>query len=312
MRVRVPEELVAYLLKWYGEAGQSWIDAAPDLVVERLDDWRLRIDGSPTNGMWALIVPVVREDGVRAVLKLTPQYEEHIRSEPLALRAWNGNGAVRLLESDPHSGSILLERLDATSPLIDVADDLEALQILSELLARLTAVPAPPGLRLLSDVGAELLERCGSALKRSLPASKRALLVDCAAALEEVLPEPGDRLLHGDLHFDNILAPEPDDPREPWLAIDPAPIAGDPGFDLLGALHNRWDEAVATGDVSRAVRRRFDLMTDVLGLDRERAAAWTLARVLQTMLWDIEHDDTVWHTDQDEAIALTLREYPRP
>jgi streptomycin 6-kinase len=239
-------------------------------------------------------------------MKLSPQFEEHIRSEPVALRAWNGNGAVRLLESDPRSGSMLLERLDATSHLMDVADGLEALRILSELMARLTAVPAPPGLRLLSDVGAELLERVGSGLKRSLPASKRTLLVDCAAALEEVLPEPGDRLLHGDLHYDNILAPGPDDPREPWLAIDPAPIAGDPGFDLLSALHNRWDEAVATGDVPRAVRRRFDLMTDVLGLDRERAAAWTLARILQNMLWDIENDDTVWHTEPDRAIALTL------
>ena len=252
--MHVPDELVAFLLKWHGEAAQSWIDAAPDLVVERLDDWRLRVDGSPTNGAWALILPVVREDGVRAVLKLTPQFEEHIRSEPVALRAWNGNGAVRLLESDPHSGSMLLERLDATSHLIDVADDMEALRILSELLARLTAVPAPPGLRLLSDVGAELLERVGLALQRSLPASTRSLLVECAAALREVLPEPGDRLLHGDLHYHNILAPGPDDPREPWLAIDPAPIAGDPGFDLLAALHNRWDEAVATGDVPRAVR----------------------------------------------------------
>src|SRR5438270_474128 len=118
---------------------------------------------------------------------------------------------------------------------------------------------ASTGLRLLSDLGVELLERVRSALKRSLPASKRTLLVDCAAALEEVLPEPGDRLLHGDLHYDNILAHGLDDPREPWLAIDPAPIAGDPGFDLLSALHNRWDEAVATGDVPRAVRRRFDL-----------------------------------------------------
>jgi streptomycin 6-kinase len=260
------------------------------------------------NGAWALIVPVVREDGVRAVLKLSPQFEEHIRSEPVALRAWNGDGAVRLLESDARSGSMLLERLDATSPLMDVADGLEALRILSQLMARLTAVPAPPGVRLLSDVGAELLERVRSALMRSLPASGRTLLVDCAAALEEVLPEPGDRLLHGDLHYDNILAPGPDDPREPWLAIDPAPIAGDPGFDLLSALHNRWDEAVATGDVPRAVRRRFDLMTDVLGLDRERAAAWTLARILQNMLWDIEHDDTVWHTEPDKAIALTLLE----
>jgi streptomycin 6-kinase len=128
----------------------------------------------------------------------------------------------------------------------------------------------------------------------------------CASALEEVLPEAGDRVLHGDLHYFNILAPHPADPREPWLAIDPKPLAGDPGFDLLPALHNRWVGAVFTGDVPRAIRRRFDLMTDILGLDRKRATAWTLARVLQYALWDVEHDDTIWHTEPDRAIAQTL------
>lgn len=136
--------------------------------------------------------------------------------------------------------------------------------------------------------------------------SQHGLIQACASALEEVLPEAGDRLVHEDLHFDNILAPHPADQREPWLAIDPNPVAGDPGFALLAALHNRWEEAVATGDVPRAIRRRFDLMTDILGLDRKRATHWTLARILQNALWEVEHDDTVWHTESDRAIAQTL------
>lgn len=36
------------------------------------------------------------------------------------------------------------------------------------------------------------------------------------------------------------------------------------------------------------VRWRFDLLTEALGLDRERARAWTLGRVLQNCLWDVE------------------------
>ncbi|MET8872815.1 hypothetical protein [Nocardia sp. NPDC004604] len=36
------------------------------------------------------------------------------------------------------------------------------------------------------------------------------------------------------------------------------------------------------------VRWRFDAMTDVLELDRERAKAWTLGRVLQDSLWEIQ------------------------
>ena len=39
--------------------------------------------------------------------------------------------------------------------------------------------------------------------------------------------------------------------------------------------------------MSKALLRRFDLMTDILGLDRSRAAGWTLGRVLQNAVWDL-------------------------
>jgi streptomycin 6-kinase len=81
--------------------------------------------------------------------------------------------------------------------------------------------------------------------------------------------------------------------REPWLAIDPEPLAGDPGFDLWPALDSRWaDVVVASGEPRRVVRRRFDLLTEVLGLDRFRATGWTLGRLLQNALWDVEDGAT--------------------
>ncbi|GGW53556.1 hypothetical protein GCM10010381_43800 [Streptomyces xantholiticus] len=48
----------------------------------------------------------------------------------------------------------------------------------------------------------------------------------------------------------------------------------------MPALWNRFDED--------EVLWRFDLMTEVLGVDRERARAWTLGRVLQNGLWKAE------------------------
>jgi streptomycin 6-kinase len=304
-RIEVPEALVSSHCKYFGETGRAWIDALPDLAAGLLDRWQLQPDGAPTCGAWALVLPVMRADATPAVLKLQP-VTDHTVGEPDALRAWNGNGAVRLLDHDSDSGSMLLERLDADRPLAAVRDDLAALQILSELLARLSSVPAPDGVRRLSDFGADVLDRAPRALTLVSDPSQHRLIQACASALEEVLPEAGDRLVHEDLHFDNILASHSVDQREPWLAIDPNPVAGDPGFALLAALHNRWEEAVATGDVPKAIRRRFDLMTNIVGLDRNRATAWTLARVLQNVLWDVEHHDTMWHTEADRAIAQTL------
>jgi hypothetical protein len=100
--------------------------------------------------------------------------------------------------------------------------------------------------------------------------------------------------------------------RQPWLAIDPKPLAGDPGFELLPALDNRWEEVVATGNMTRAVLRRFDLLTEVLGLDRQRAIGWTLGRVLQNALWDIEDGDTALDPTQIAIAAALIRRAPYP
>jgi streptomycin 6-kinase len=283
MGIKVPEALTESHIKYDGEAGRAWSAGLPALAERYLEEWDLRLDGEPGHGVVSLVLPVIRADGTNAALKLQPVTDENA-SEAMGLRAWDGDASVRLLDSDPETGTMLLERLHADRPLSAMPDDFEALTILTELLARLVAHPAPEDLRRLGDIARAMLDDVDEAVTE-LPREKdRYWLRWCADAVTELVSEPGDRLLHWDLHYDNVLAAD----REPWLAIDPKPLAGDPGFDLAPALWNRWDDVVATGDVTRAVLRRFDLMVDGLGLDPRRAAGWTLGRVLQNALWDVE------------------------
>ncbi|MEU6666573.1 aminoglycoside phosphotransferase family protein [Streptomyces sp. NPDC046727] len=273
--IDIPDELAEAQETYNGAAGRAFIAALPDLATGFLDRWRLRLDGPSMNGVSALVLPVVRADGLRAVLKLQLRDEES-EGEPVALRTWDGDGAVRLLDHDPDTGTMLLERLDESRMLSGLADTREAVLVIARLLAHLTSFPAPPGLRRLGDIAQAMLERTPWALKRIPDPATRRTVADCAAAVREVAHEPGDRLLHWDLHDENVLAAG----RADWLAIDPKPLAGDPGFELWPALDNRFDAA--------EVRWRFDAMTDVLGLDRDRARAWTLGRLLQNALWDAE------------------------
>ncbi|TMS00478.1 aminoglycoside phosphotransferase family protein [Nonomuraea basaltis] len=287
MRITVPEALTESHVKYDGEAGRAWSAGLPALGERYLEEWGLRLDGEPGHGVVSLVLPVVREDGTQAALKLQPVTDENA-SEAIGLRAWDGDASVRLLESDPETGTMLLERLHAGRPLSAVPDDVEAMTILTELLVRLVAHPAPEGMRRLEDIAQAMLDDVDEAIK-ALPRERdRFWLRWCADAVAELVPEPGDRLLHWDLHYDNVLAGD----REPWLAIDPKPLAGDPGFDLWPALWNRWDDVVATGDMTRAVLRRFDQMVDGLGLDPQRAAGWTLGRVLQNGLWNVEDGES--------------------
>jgi streptomycin 6-kinase len=273
--IDIPDGLAAAQEKFNGAAGRAFVAGLPERAARFLERWELRLDGAALHGATALVLPVLRADGTGAVLKL--QYlDEESEGEPVALRVWNGDGAVRLLDHDETTGTMLLERLDPARMLSYVPDTREAVLVIARLLAHLTSVPAPDGMRRLGDIARTMLERTPRALERITDTEARALVADCAAAVREVADEPGDRLLHWDLHYDNVLGAD----RADWLAIDPKPLAGDPGFDLLPALWNRFD--------ADDVRRRFDAMTEVMGLGRARARAWTLGRVLQTSLWEIE------------------------
>ncbi len=293
--VDVPAELAAFHVKFRGSVGRAWVEALPELAQTWLSRWELRVDGPVRHGMVALVVPVVTPGGVPAVLKLQQVDEEHF-GEGLALRVWDGQGAVRVLSQalSPEADVLLLERLDADYPLSTMPSTMEATRIIAELLGRLHVHTAPPEIQQLGAVVDGMLAYVPLAIE-AMP-SAAPLLREWAAIVRDVAAEPGDRLLHWDLHFDNVLAGG----REPWLSIDPKPLSGDPGFDLLPAIWNRWDAS--------EILPRFDLMVEVLGLDRGRAAAWSVARVLQNSLWDIKDGEPRLDAQQVAiAEALTSR-----
>jgi streptomycin 6-kinase len=121
----VPAELAELHEKYSGEAGRLWIAGLPAMAAVYMDRWQLAIEGQVACGAVALIIPVARSDGSKAVLKLQP-VDDETGGEPAALQAWAGRGAVRLLEHDPDSGAMLLERLDASRDLSTMQDDLAA------------------------------------------------------------------------------------------------------------------------------------------------------------------------------------------
>jgi streptomycin 6-kinase len=211
----------------------------------------------------------VRTESRDAVLKVGfPHVEAEL--EHLALRHWAGNGAVELLRADPHRSALLLERLHTE----DLRDrwDLEACEIVGELYGHLH-IPAPPPFRRLPDVIAPGLERLRTDGTEAVPRR----MVEQAIALGTAFvadPASAGTLIHTDLHYTNVLAGN----GGRWLAIDPKPLSGDPHYELAPMLWNRWDELA--GQIRAGVRRRFDTLVDVAGLDEDRARAWVIVRMV--------------------------------
>jgi streptomycin 6-kinase len=248
-------------------------------------------------GWTAVVVPVERE-GEQLVLKVGWPHHDSA-GEPLALRHWNGDGAVRLMAADPGRGALLLEALDPTRDLETAEVDIDtACEVIGGLLGRLH-VRAPARLRTLSGFAAEQVGRLADARER-LPrrAIERATHLVSDLVLE---PDCDSTLLHTDLHFGNVLASE----REPWLAIDPKPMAGHPGFELQPVLRNRVAE-LGTGSTLRfLVRRRLELVCEAAGIDGDAARAWTIVHSVIEANWaslDGNADDVTLHLALAKAL----------
>ncbi len=273
--ITVPEDFARATIAREGDAGRAWIRALPDHVKALCEQWNLAVDGSPMHGFLSLIVPVRRGDEP-CVLKLS-WADEATTGEAAALIAWDGRGAVRLLEVEPSLDALLLERLDAGRSLSDVPIE-EAIGIAGRLLRRL-AIPAPTGIRPLravaGDLGRDLLERWE---RYGRPIPRRWL--DQARDLASQLGAPGGRLLvNYDLHYADVLAST----REPWLAVDPKVVAGDPEFGVAQLLWRRLEEIEARG----GFHHHFHALTEAAELDPALARAWTLVRCVDYWLWGV-------------------------
>ena len=275
----LPEPVLAFADR--GPAWAAYVDALPGLLGDLLGEWSLEAAGETWWGHTAVVLPVRDADGSPAVLKVAFPDDE-TEHEALALQRWGGHGAVRLQRADPRRRALLLERLERT----DLADlwDVQACEEVGALYGRLH-VPAPPRLRRLTDhVG-----RCVEPLRALPPAAPlpRRMVEQCLSLIGDLAgDERSDGVLvHGDLHYANVLAAGPDHHTD-WVAIDPKPLSGDPHWEPAPLLWNRWEELA--GDVRGGVRRRFHAVVDAAGLDEDRAVAWTIVRQVLAVLWVVQ------------------------
>jgi streptomycin 6-kinase len=240
----------------------EWRANVAELVTECCERWELRPGKPYVPGFCGHALRVECADGTPAALKVFWPGRES-EQEADALERWDGDGAVRLYARDDERSALLLERCEPGSFLSDAPDPLG---VLIGLLPRLWKPGA--GFRPLADEAAWWLDD-------DLPAVEDARLRDAAAeALRELAPTQGEQvLLHQDLHGENVLAAE----REPWLVIDPKPLAGEREFSVAPIVRSS-----ELGHSKREVLYRLDRLCAELDLDRDRAKGWTIA---QTMAW---------------------------
>jgi streptomycin 6-kinase len=271
-------------LAWIAQlrGGADWLERLPRLVEGCRERWSLTLGEPYAYAFASLALPADLPDGTPAVLKVQfPDRESEHEAD--ALRRWDGDGAVRLLDHDHERRALLLERAEPGTHLSAAGPDV-ALEVLLGLVPRLWLPAQDPFTTLLVEA-AWWSEEMMSARNGEHP-YPRAFL-DLALDLLGWLPSTqGEQVLvHQDLHGDNVVAAT----REPWLAIDPKPLVGERAFALAPIVRSS-----ELGHSPDAVVGRLDRLSDAFGVDRERARLWTIA---QTVAWADRDDPDPVHLE---------------
>ena len=250
------------------EASADWTATLPDRL-EALDrSWHFAsLEPLAHGGHCSWIGACALRDGTNGILKLAFPHPEG-RDEIAALKACDGEPTVRLLRAHRGLDAMLLERLRPGLPLSSLP---EAAQdpVIGDLLQRLHRVPLAPGaFRPLAELVS--LWRSMTLDPDEGDARDPPLVARGLTEFDSLLDtSPRARLLATDLHAGNVLAAT----REPWLAIDPKPWAGDPAFDVTQHLLNCPTRLRADPD------RTIAVVSKAAGVDADRARRWLFARL---------------------------------
>ncbi len=266
------------IIKTYGAKGKAWLDDLPNVVSRLSLLWHLQDLKVHENLSWNYILDGMQNNQA-IILKIGLDLTS-VKNEVAALKAFQGYGVIKLLNEDLAQGALLAERAVPGKSLKSLfpEHDIKAMQIACDMIDRLHQAPIPdhhhfPKLT-------ELLQ----ILDKDWELPKQHLLA--ARALKNTLLKSTEKnvLLHGDLHYDNILSN-----KEGWVVIDPKGVIGDPIFDKIGCLlREPLPELLAVADLPKLLTARVKQISQHFKVDAKKVFDWTYVHTVMAMCWCIE------------------------
>jgi streptomycin 6-kinase len=234
----------------------------------------------------------VTHDNETVVLKLLSPSETKEQSGALALRYFDGCGAVRLLRYD--EGAHLLEYAagDELVTLVERGEDENATRIIAQVIKQLHSVrqelPRGGFVELYSWFG-ELFNKAAA----DRQAGSESIYVRGAAVAERLLTDQREvRVLHGDIHHYNIRQSS-----RGWLAFDPKGfLVGERTYDCANTLCNPEMPELVHNE-ARLITNAA-ILADTLAIDLQRVLAYTFAYACLNASWwsllsDAEHAEDI-------------------
>jgi streptomycin 6-kinase len=267
----------------HGDDGAAWVERLPAIVTSVAQAWALTLEPHFEGLSYNYVAPVRRADGTPAVLKVCyPDPGGDFLYEEQALRAFGGDGCVRLLASDLDRCALLLEALRPGLPVSSLRDDIAEVSATASVIRALHR-PPPQGhdfpafavwIEAMAQQAAALAEKPGW-LDRGIALSRDLLAAPAAAVL-----------LHGDLHHDNVLSS-----GDGWRCIDPKGVVGEPVWEIGPYLYNNLPDDGDEASWRGTIRCRASRFADELALDSQRVYACAAVYAVLSCSWSLDEGD---------------------
>jgi hypothetical protein len=183
------------------------------------------------------------------VLKVPWRGEEATSGWRMAV-ALSGSIGPRVIEHDPNSGVLLMERIIPGTKLADAG--------VSEAEAR--------------QIWASFREAVATCDVAGLAPLESYFLQPTTLIEQLIETQPRQVALHGDLHHENILQ-GPDG----WKLIDPKGLTGDPAFEAAAFIRNPLSWVLSEPKLGEKLHERILWFAGQLKTDPWRVWAWSIA-----------------------------------
>jgi len=249
-----------------------------------LASWNLSNPQSLTQTMTSHIYTVTYETET-VILKLLSPSETDEQRGAVALRYFDGHGAVRLLRHD--EGAHLMEYAagDELVTLVERGEDENATRIIAQVIQQLHSVPQN-----IPHDGLFLLERWFEALFNKAASDRQAgidsIYVRSASLARRLLVDQREvRVLHGDIHHRNIRKTS-----RGWLTFDPKGLIGERTYDCANTLCNPEMPELVHSETRLLTNAA--ILADTLAIDLSRVLAFTYAYACLNASWWLPRIDT--------------------
>lgn len=285
----LPENFRTNLTEIFCEDGRKWLSELPQIVAEISKKHCLKSTGAHFSDLsFNYVLPCVFMDDRQAVIKIGfPKNKPSITDEFNVLKVFDGIAICRALDLDTDFNAMFLERLLPGEDLREVCatDDHGSNVIAVDIMRKLWRKPPETGKFILLE---EWLKGFTETMEFDFEAE--IFFKGCDAYRELLAQTKHVKLLHGDLHHENILSSE----RDAFLAIDPKGIIGDIGYEISVFLNNPRTWILEHDTPQKILKERIVQFSDAFEIEPAILHKWALALPILAAFWSHQDNSTDW------------------